>query len=323
MKEDLLRVVDIKKYFPIYEGFLQKKIGEVKAVDGVDFAIPFQKVLGFVGESGSGKSTLGRIAIRLIEPTSGRIFFEGNEITNLNTSELIQVRKKIQVVFQDPYSSLNPRKTIGESIGEGLVYYNLVRNKDEMHERVSDVLSLVGLSSSAIDKYPHQFSGGQQQRICIGRALIMNPKLIICDESVSALDVSVQAQILNLFIELKEKMHLSYLFISHDLSVIRYISDHVLVLYLGKVMESAPVKELFTNPRHPYTQALLSSAPKNHPNEKKQRISLTGEIPSPIHPPKGCPFRTRCPYAREECKNPPWKIENEGLENEHRWRCIL
>lgn len=323
MKEDLLRVVDIKKYFPIYEGFLQKKIGEVKAVDGVDFAIPFQKVLGLVGESGSGKSTLGRIAIRLIEPTSGRIFFEGNEITNLNTSELIQVRKKIQVVFQDPYSSLNPRKTIGESIGEGLVYYNLVRNKDEMHERVSDVLSLVGLSSSAIDKYPHQFSGGQQQRICIGRALIMNPKLIICDESVSALDVSVQAQILNLFIELKEKMHLSYLFISHDLSVIRYISDHVLVLYLGKVMESAPVKELFTNPRHPYTQALLSSAPKNHPNEKKQRISLTGEIPSPIHPPKGCPFRKRCPYAREECKNPPWKIENEGLENEHRWRCIL
>lgn len=323
MNQELLKVIDIKKYFPIYQGFLQKKIGEIKAVDGVDFAISHRNVLGIVGESGSGKSTLGRAAIRLIEPTSGKIFFEGYDITHIEKENLIQIRKKIQIVFQDPYASLNPRKTIGESIGEGLIYHNLVKNKDEMYDKVAEILSLVGLSTSAINKYPHQFSGGQQQRICIGRALIMNPKLIICDESVSALDVSVQAQILNLFIELKEKMHLSYLFISHDLSVIRYISDRVLVLYLGKVMESAPVGQLFSQPKHPYTQALLSSAPKNHPNEIKKRILLSGEIPSPIHPPQGCPFRTRCPYAKEECKDPPWKIENEGLESEHRWRCIL
>lgn len=324
MKEKLLKVSGLKKYFPVVSGLFRKKIGYIKAVDDIDFTIYKGEVLGMVGESGSGKSTAGRAAIRLIEPTAGKIEFEEKNLLEYNKHALKEIRKKIQIVFQDPFASLNPRKTIADAIGEGLLYHNMVKSISERNEVVATILEKVGLSKEIMERYPHEFSGGQQQRICIGRAIAMNPNLVVCDEAVSALDVSVQAQILNLFSDLRREMNLSYLFISHDLSVIKYLSDRVIVLYLGKIMESASTKELFRNPRHPYTQALFSATPKNHPKEKKNRMILTGEIPSALNPPSGCPFRTRCPYAQEECKlPPPWKktIDSEG--NEHIYRCIL
>ncbi len=323
MKE-LLRVTGLKKYFPVLKGLFKKKIGEIKAVDGIDFTIGQGEIFGMVGESGSGKSTAGRAAIRLIEPTAGHIEFAGKDFSSLNKENLREFRKEIQMVFQDPYSSLNPRKTIGDSIGEALVYYGMINTHQEKIERVSEILEKVGLNSDIMSRYPHEFSGGQQQRICIGRAIATKPKLIICDEAVSALDVSVRAQILNIFSTLSQEMNLSYLFISHDLSVVRYLCDRILVLYLGQMMETARTEELFTNPKHPYTQALLSASPKKHPDEQKQRILLKGEIPDPMHPPSGCPFRTRCPYAREECKEPP--PLREFLDSKgalHSYRCIL
>ncbi len=261
MSIPILQVRGLKKYFPITAGILRKEVGNVKAVDGVDFTINPGEVVGLVGESGSGKSTAARTAIRLIEPTAGEIHFLGKDLMSLTKEQLRIERPKVQMVFQDPYASLNPRQTIGESIGEGLSYHGLVNNKSEERERVAEVLALIGLSTMVMDRYPHQFSGGQQQRICIGRAIAMNPRLIVCDEAVSALDVSVQAQILNLLVDLKEKLGLSYLFISHDLSVIRHICDYVLVMHKGKVVESAPVEELFENPQDGYTKALLSAIP--------------------------------------------------------------
>lgn len=324
MKQVLLKVSGLKKYFPVVSGLFRKKIGDIKAVDDIDFTIYEGEILGMVGESGSGKSTAGRSAIRLIEPTAGQIEFEGKNLSDYNKQTLKEVRKKIQIVFQDPFASLNPRKTIADAIGEGLLYHNMVKSISQRNELVSTILEKVGLSGEIMERYPHEFSGGQQQRICIGRAIAMNPKLIVCDEAVSALDVSVQAQILNLFSDLRREMNLSYLFISHDLSVVKYLSDRVIVLYLGKVMELASTKELFRNPKHPYTQALFSATPRTHPKETKNRMILTGEIPSALNPPSGCPFRTRCPYAQEECKQvPPWKktIDSEG--NEHIYRCIL
>ena len=324
MKQVLLKVSGLKKYFPVVSGLFRKKIGDIKAVDDIDFTIYKGEVLGMVGESGSGKSTAGRAAIRLIEPTAGKIEFEGKNLSDYNKQTLKEIRKKIQIVFQDPYASLNPRKTIADAIGEGLLYHNMVKSISERNEVVATILEKVGLSGEIMERYPHEFSGGQQQRICIGRAIAMDPNLVVCDEAVSALDVSVQAQILNLFSDLRREMNLSYLFISHDLSVIKYLSDRVIVLYLGKIMESASTKELFRNPKHPYTQALFSATPRIHPKEKKSRMILTGEIPSALNPPSGCPFRTRCPYAQEECKQtPPWKktIDSEG--NEHIYRCIL
>ncbi len=326
MKEVLLKVRGLKKYFPVLSGLFRRQVGSVKAVDGIDFTIHSGEVLGMVGESGCGKSTAGRAAIRLIEPTAGHVTFLGQDLLTLSKQQMKEMRKKVQIVFQDPYASLNPRKTVRESIGEALLYHGLVSNKQEQTERVAEILHQIGLQPDVMNRYPHQFSGGQQQRICIGRAIALNPRLIVCDEAVSALDVSVQAQILNLLAELKEKLGLSYLFISHDLSIVRHICDRVVVLYLGKVMESASAEELFSNPKHPYTQALLSAVPKSHPHEKKTRIMLKGEIPSALNPPSGCPFRTRCPYAQPICaETPPVKIVTDKKTGgqDHTYHCIL
>lgn len=326
MTAPLLEVTGLKKYFPITAGLLRKQIGEVKAVDGVDFSIYPKHVLGMVGESGCGKSTVGRTAIRLLEPTAGQINFLGKNFLELSALELRQTRQELQIVFQDPFASLNPRQTVGNSIGEALIYHGIVKNKKEEKEYVATIMKKVGLFPDLMNRYPHQFSGGQQQRLCIGRAIAVNPKLLVLDEAVSALDVSIQAQILNLLEELKNTMGLSYLFISHDLSIVRHISDWVVVLYLGKVMESASVEELFNNPKHPYTQALLSAIPPRHPGEKKGRIILKGEVPSPINPPSGCPFRTRCPYAQPICAlPPPLKVLKDPATGQfdHRYYCIL
>lgn len=326
MSDKLLEVKNLTKYFPVYAGIFRHQIASVKAVRGIDFFIRKGEVLGLVGESGSGKSTAGRAAIRLIEPTSGEVRFEGENILDKSPKQLLKFRKEVQIVFQDPYASLNPRKTIGESIGEALLYHKIVQTSVEQRARVAHIIDIIGLPKESIDRYPHQFSGGGQQRICIGRALVMNPKLIVCDEAVSALDVSVQAQILNLLNDLKNEFGLSYLFISHDLSTIRYICDRVVVLYLGKVMETASTEELFKNPKHPYTRALLSAAPKNYPQEKKERIILKGEIPSVINPPSGCPFRTRCPYAQPICAEvPPVQtvIDQKTGMHDHQYHCIL
>ncbi len=324
MKKPLLKVKNLVKSFPIRAGILRKQVGEVQAVRSIDFTIHEGEVFGMVGESGSGKSTAARCAIRLIEPTSGEITIFGDDLLTKSKDELLEVRKTVQMVFQDPYSSLNPRKRIADTIGEALSYHHLVQSDEEQEERVDAALEEVGLAPEAKNRYPHEFSGGQQQRICIARALIMQPKLLICDEAVSALDVSVQAQVLNLLMALKEKFALSYLFIAHNLSVVRHICDTVVVLYLGKVMEQADTEELFSNPKHPYTQFLLSSTPKSHPSEKSEKKILKGELPSPIHPPLGCPFRTRCPYAQPLCNEPPPKkkfIDKHGKE--HIYYCIL
>lgn len=316
----LLHAEGLKVHFPVHAGVLRRIDGYVKALDGVDFDLPSGQILGVVGESGSGKTTLGRAVLRLVDLTAGRIAFEGKDISVLNGAALTNFRKEAQIVFQDPFASLNPRKTIRECIGESLSYHGIIKDPKEQTERVAEILNMVGLSPDIMLRYPHQFSGGQQQRICIGRAIALQPKLIVCDEAVSALDVSVQAQILNLLQDLKRTLGLSYLFISHDLSIIRYLCDHVVVLYLGKVMEKASVEELFSNPRHPYTQALLSSIPKSTPKENKLRIFLKGEIPSARNPPSGCPFRTRCPYAQPICAEPPPK---RIINNDHEYHCIL
>lgn len=257
----LLEVKNLKKYFPIYAGLFRKQIGVVKAVDGIDFSISTGKVLGLVGESGSGKSTAARAAIRLLEPTSGESFFEGRSLFTLTKDEMKPLRKEIQIIFQDPFASLNPRKNIRENMGEALLYHGVVSTKEEQGELVAETLGRVGLSPDAMIRYPHEFSGGQQQRICIGRAIALRPKLLICDEAVSALDVSIQAQILNLLLELKEQFELSYLFISHNLSVVRHISDEIAVLYQGKIVENRAADELFAQPEHPYTRTLLASIP--------------------------------------------------------------
>lgn len=326
MSDDLLNIHHLRVYFPVHAGLFRKVVAEVKAVNGVDLQVKKQEVLGLVGESGSGKSTIGRAALDLIKPTSGTVEFLGKNLALLNKEEKNRFRQEAQIIFQDPFSSLNPRKSVGSAIGEALLYHHIVKSAKEQKERVVEALEKVGLSPDIAERYPHQFSGGQQQRICIARAIVLNPKLIVCDEAVSALDVSIQAQILNLLGELKEKLSLSYLFISHDLSIIRHISDRVAVLYLGKVMETASAKELFDNPKHPYTQALLSSIPKPNPGVKKTPILLKGQIPSPLNPPSGCPFRTRCPYAQEICKkDPPLKTVKDALtgQEDHSYSCIL
>lgn len=320
MEEEVLRVRRLKKYFPITAGFFKREVGQVKAVDGIDFTVRSGEVLGLVGETGSGKSTTGRAAIRLIEPTAGEITLLGKDFSALKGPELIAMRRHVQIVFQDPFGSLNPRKTVLECIGEALLYHRMVSSPSEQADRVAEVLKQVGLPPEAMFRYPHQFSGGQQQRICIGRAIALEPKLLVLDEALSALDVSVQAQVMNLLIELRERLRLSYLFISHDLSIVRHICDRVVVLYLGKVMESAPTDELFDNPKHPYTQALLSAIPRRHPGEISQRMLLQGEIPSARNPPSGCPFRTRCPFAQPICAETP-PIKHVGQD--HRYDCIL
>lgn len=318
--QPLLEIKDLYKFFPVYAGIIRHEVGRVHAVNGVDLTIQEGETLGLVGESGSGKSTIGRLAIGLIPPTSGTLRFKGQEIETLRGKALKAFKRSTQMVFQDPFASLNPRKTILEAIGEGLLFHEIVKTNKEMEEKVLSILALVGLSEDSLHRYPHEFSGGQQQRICIGRAIALNPKLLICDEAVSALDISYQAQILNLFKDLKSRLGLSYLFISHDLTIVRYLADRVIVLYLGKVMETAPSDELFSNPKHPYTQSLLSAIPKAHPRQRTDKIVLKGEIPSSLNPPSGCPFRTRCPYAQEICKEPP---PHKKVGEDHSYFCIL
>lgn len=297
----LLEIRDLKKHFPIRGGILSRVVGSVKAVDGVSFAVKKGEVLGLVGESGSGKTTVGRTLLRLIEPTGGRILFDGQDITDLPKDKLRPYRRRMQIIFQDPFSSLNPRMTVGDIIAEPLIIHGIGKTPQERTERVAELLKLVGLSPDHMRRYPHEFSGGQRQRIGIARALAVAPEFIVADEPVSALDVSIQAQVVNLLQDLKEELGLTLLFIAHDLAVVEYISDRVAVMYLGKVMEVASSKELYRNPKHPYTEALLSAVPIPDPTVKRERIVLQGDIPSPINPPSGCVFRTRCRYALPEC----------------------
>lgn len=300
MSEVILKAENIKKYFPIRKGFFLRKIGDVKAVDGVTLEIKKGETLGLVGESGCGKSTLGRTLIRLYEPTSGEIQFKGINFLKVGGKKLRDYRKDIQMIFQDPYASLDPRMTIGQIIEEPFVIHNMLE-KRERETRVKQLLELVGLRASLINRYPHEFSGGQRQRICIARAIALNPQLIICDEPVSALDVSIQAQILNLLKDLQEKLNLTYIFISHDLSVIEHVCDRIAVMYLGKIVEVADRDTLYKNPMHPYTQALLASIPEIGTGKKKMSKILSGEIPSPINPPSGCTFHPRCPHKMDIC----------------------
>ncbi|MBI1294922.1 dipeptide ABC transporter ATP-binding protein [bacterium] len=305
-KQDiLLSVRNLKMHFPITRGIIiQRQVGSIKAVDGINFDLIRGETLGLVGESGCGKSTTGRAILQLYDPTDGAVIFEGQDLTQMKSGDLRRMRRRMQMIFQDPYASLNPRMTVGSIVGEPLEVHNIGSNRKERQERVQELLKIVGLNPYFINRYPHEFSGGQRQRIGVARALAVNPSFIVCDEPISALDVSIQAQVINLLEDLQGDLGLTYLFIAHDLSVVRHISDRIAVMYLGKIVELSDRDELYENPMHPYTQALLSAVPIPDPEieKKRQRIILEGDVPSPANPPKGCNFNTRCPRVMDICR---------------------
>ncbi len=319
--EPLVSVSDLKVWFPVSSGVMQRTTGHVHAVDGVDLEVKAGETVGLVGESGCGKSTLGRAVIRLLEPTGGTVFFKGEEITHIRGEHLRALRRDMAMIFQDPYASLDPRQTVGDIIGEPIDVHRLAKGK-QRQERIRELLRVVGMNPRYADRYPHEFSGGQRQRIGIARALAVEPTFIICDEPISALDVSIQAQIINLLEALQAKFKLTYLFIAHDLSVVKHISNRVAVMYLGKIMEVAPGRQLYQRPRHPYTGSLLSAIPIPDPTIElqRERMILQGDVASPVNPPSGCRFRTRCPRAREHCAEEVPPLESYGAE--HKAACF-
>ena len=321
--DELVSVKDLKMYFPVRSGVIfQKKIADIKAVDGVSFSIKRGETLGLVGESGCGKTTTGRCILQLYRPTEGQVLFEGEDLVQLKGSNLRRFRRRMQMIFQDPYSSLDPRQSAGSIVGEPLIVHKMTNSKGEYRDQVAELLTVVGLNPSMANRFPHEFSGGQRQRIGVARALAVRPDLIVCDEPVSALDVSIQAQVINLLEDLQEQFNLTYLFIAHDLSVVRHISDRIAVMYLGKIMELADRNELYENPLHPYTKALLSAVPIPDPviESSRERIILTGDVPSPLAPPPGCVFHTRCPIAVDDCSAVIPELRNVG--NDHFVSCI-
>ncbi|MFC4736394.1 ABC transporter ATP-binding protein [Bacillus daqingensis] len=320
--QQILKVQNLKQYFPIKGGIFGRKVNDVKAVDDISFEVNAGETLSIVGESGCGKSTTGRAILRLDNPTSGTVEFNGKDLVSLSKKEMRDMRKDLQIIFQDPYASINPRQTVRQILNEAMEIQNVAPKKDR-EERIKELMKTVGLGEHQIDRFPHEFSGGQRQRIGIARALSVDPKMIICDESVSALDVSIQAQVLNLLKKLQRDLDLTYLFISHDLGVVRHISDRVLVMYLGKIVEIADKKSLFDNPKHPYTRTLLSAIPVPDPTKRKEQIILKGDVPSPIDPPSGCRFHTRCPFATDKCvtDDPELRTNDDLMKDGHRAAC--
>jgi oligopeptide/dipeptide ABC transporter ATP-binding protein len=319
--EPLVKVRNLRKHFPVRKGVFRRVVAQVKAVDDVSFEVMPGETLGLVGESGCGKTTAGRSILRLIQPTAGEVTFEGQDVLAAGPEKLRRMRRHMQIIFQDPYASLNPRMSVADIVGEGLKVHGVVTKRHELEERVEQLLEKVKLDPGYVNRYPHEFSGGQRQRIGIARALSLDPKFIVCDEAVSALDVSIQAQIINLLVQLREELGLAFLFVAHDLSVVEHISHRVAVMYLGKIVESAPTGDLFANPKHPYTQSLLSAAPRANPGARRERIVLQGDVPSPIAPPPGCPFHTRCPRVMDVCRTevPPTRQFGPG----HTYTCHL